>query len=194
VNDSTFSKLPNSNTILATVNDTTNYIVYAPVITKDGLELYYTRAALGTFQTEVMVAVRSNTSSAFGTPSLIYTSPTLAPEGPTLTTDKQRLYYHKKVGSQYKLVLRYRIGTTGVKESEVNKEMYVYPNPVQSELNLSSSLSCDQFVIYDLFSREVHSGPVNSTRIETSHLASGIYILLLKDPTDRTLRYKFVKE
>ena len=41
VNDSTFNKLPNSDSILQNINDT-NYIYYAPCISRDNLELYYT--------------------------------------------------------------------------------------------------------------------------------------------------------
>ena len=46
VNDSTFNKLPNSAAILQNVNDA-NFIYYAPCISSDNLELYYTRYKRG---------------------------------------------------------------------------------------------------------------------------------------------------
>jgi hypothetical protein len=77
VNDSTFNKMPLSSTWFASINDTTNYIVYAPFLTKNELELYYTRLLKSGTQTEIMVATRSTTNSAFGTPSLLIGSPNI---------------------------------------------------------------------------------------------------------------------
>jgi hypothetical protein len=43
-NDSTFNKLSNSDEMMQNINDT-NYVVYAPNISKSGLELYYLKSA-----------------------------------------------------------------------------------------------------------------------------------------------------
>jgi hypothetical protein len=70
-NVSTFSTLPNSESILQNINDT-NYIYYAPCISSDNQELYFTRYLKGqitpgtTF--EICVAVRSNPLSEFSNP------------------------------------------------------------------------------------------------------------------------------
>ena len=46
INATTFNRLPNSSTILQNVTDA-NYIYYAPCISSDNLELYYTRYLKG---------------------------------------------------------------------------------------------------------------------------------------------------
>lgn len=48
---------------MAAINNTVNYIVYAPHLSKDGLELYYTRLLKNGIQSEIMVSVRSTTNS-----------------------------------------------------------------------------------------------------------------------------------
>lgn len=128
LNDSTFNYLPNTNSIFANVNDT-SYIVYAPVVTPDGLELYFTRALVGVPQTEICVSLRSNTISAFSTPTVIITSPGNAPEGPTLTTNKNVLYYHKLSGGVYTIFMRYKTGVLGLNEIKPEKAISIYPNP-----------------------------------------------------------------
>lgn len=183
VNDSTFAKLPNSNTILAAINDTTNYIIYAPNITKDGLELYYTRVAIGTTQTEIMVATRTNTSSAFGTPSLIYTSLPEAPEAPTLTTDKQKLYYHKVVGGKYKLILRYRSGATGISYTGKENFARIYPNPASEKVSceVNSNSSCTLKLINSTGITVLERRFNKKTEVNVSGFSHGVYILELND-------------
>lgn len=128
-NDSTFTKLSNSGSLLSNINDTVNYIIYAPQLSKDELELYYTRALKGVAQTEICVSVRTSTNTAFGPPSIIYPLSSNVPEAATITTDKSRLYYHKNQGGIFKLFLKYRTGTTGLKEELHLPKLVVYPNP-----------------------------------------------------------------
>ena len=77
VNDSTFNTLPNSSTIMAAINQS-NYVFYAPYISPNLLEIYYTRIPDTVFSPtdmgEIMVATRSNTSAAFGQPQVLWTS------------------------------------------------------------------------------------------------------------------------
>ncbi|MBK7309867.1 MAG: T9SS type A sorting domain-containing protein [Sphingobacteriaceae bacterium] len=170
VNDSTFNKLPNTSTIMASINDTANFCVYAPNLTKDGLEFYYTRFLKTAFNTEIMVATRSNTNSAFGAPSILVGSPNVVPEAPTLTADKSKMYYHKKVGSTYKIFVRYRQLSTEIKENSLEDISLAHPNPANTVLNFKKEI----FVtVYDLSGKIKFSGTTNE--INVSEWANGIY-------------------
>jgi hypothetical protein len=111
-NDSTFSTLPNSTSILQNVNDS-NYIYYAPCISSDNLELYYTRYLKGHITSstifEICVAIRSDSSSEFSIPSVLF-SETISNliEAPTLTVEKNIIYYHRKTLDTHKIMMRYR--------------------------------------------------------------------------------------
>ena len=107
-----FSKIADSDNILAQINDA-NFIYYAPYITKDELELYYTRyraanVSIAT-EVEVCVAIRATKTEAFGAPSVLFSSPVeTIVEAPTLSADKNLLYYHQKVNGIHKLFVRTR--------------------------------------------------------------------------------------
>lgn len=113
VNATTFNKLPNSTSILQNINDS-NYIYYAPCISSDNLELYFTRYLKGTITPntifEICVAVRNNSLDNFSIPKVLF-SESIANliEAPTLTVDKKIIYYHKKTASSHKIVMRNRI-------------------------------------------------------------------------------------
>jgi len=112
VNANTFNTLPNSTTILQNINDD-DYVYYAPCISSDNLELYYTRYLKGPITAstvfEICVAVRNNAVDSFSTPKVLF-SETISDliEAPTLTTDKNIIYYHKKIPGSHKIVMRYR--------------------------------------------------------------------------------------
>ena len=112
-NDSTFSTLPNSTSILQKITDA-NYIYYAPCISSDNLELYYTRYLKGQITSstvfEICVAVRSNSTANFSVPKVLF-SETFSNliEAPTLTVAKNIIYYHRKNASTHKIMMRYRI-------------------------------------------------------------------------------------
>jgi hypothetical protein len=178
VNDSTFNSIPSSNTIMALVNDT-NYIVYAPELSKDGLELYFTRALVNTFQSEVCVSVRTSTLSAFSTPTVLIGMPSIAPEGPTLNSSKSLLYYHKLSGGQYKLFLRKRIFTTGINESYSGNEIKVFPNPSNGTVIISSNMKGTLFLT-DQLGRELKKitlSEKNGFSEVLSDLENGVYFL-----------------
>jgi len=111
-NDATFSTLTNSASILQNVNDS-NYIYYAPCISSDNLELYYTRYLKGEITPntvfEICVAVRKESSSEFSIPTVLF-SETISNliEAPTLTTEKNIIYYHRKTSGTHKIMMRYR--------------------------------------------------------------------------------------
>jgi hypothetical protein len=111
-NSSTFNTLPNSTSILQNINDA-NYIYYAPCISSDNLELYYTRYLKGTITPstvfEICVAVRSDSQSEFSIPSVLFSEDlSNLIEAPTLTVDKKIMYYHQKTSDSHKIVMRYR--------------------------------------------------------------------------------------
>ena len=112
VNATTFNTLPNSTTILQNINDD-DYVYSAPCISSDNLELYYTRYLKGPITAstvlEVCVAVRKNVVDSFSIPKVLF-SETISDliEAPTLTTDKNIIYYHKKIPGSHKIVMRYR--------------------------------------------------------------------------------------
>jgi len=95
--DSTFEKLSSSDDILDYVNNS-DYLVYAPCISTDGNELYFTRIKKGTFVAEICVSVRSDTVLTFSMPQVIEIQGTSV-EAPSLTNNGGRLYYHKKLSN-----------------------------------------------------------------------------------------------
>ena len=112
VNATTFNTTANSDEILQNINNT-NYIYYAPCISSDNLELYYTRYLKGTITAntvfDICVATRKNATAVFSVPKVLF-SETIANliEAPTLTVDKSIMYYHKKTTTSHKIVMRYR--------------------------------------------------------------------------------------
>ena len=88
-----FVRIPDSANIMANVN--TANLEYAPAISADGLELFFTRLDLGTMKTGIYRAARTNTSNPFGVPQLVSAIAGFV-EGPTLSPDEKSLYYHKQ--------------------------------------------------------------------------------------------------
>lgn len=192
LNDSTFNKTINTSILMANVNDTSNYIVYAPSITKDGLELYYTRLLKTGTQTEIVVSVRSNTSSPFSVPAVLVTAPSIAPEGPTLTSDKSKMYYHKKSGSLYKIFFQKRLITTAIKELVSTQKFKTFPNPVTNYITIQSDYS-DENIAVELYSTlgELLMSSNHKKTIDVSNLENGIYILKIKQGSQTDLKKIF---
>ncbi|MFD0836785.1 hypothetical protein ACFQ0I_13485 [Mariniflexile aquimaris] len=112
VNASTFNKLPNSPSILQNINNS-NYIYYAPCISSDNLELYFTRYLKGTITSgtifEICVSVRHDASEEFSNPKVLFSETILnLIEAPTLSVDKKKMYYHRKSSDTHKIMMRYR--------------------------------------------------------------------------------------
>jgi len=87
-----FVRDPNSAIIMANIN--TADLEYAPAISANGLEFFFTRLELATLSARIYHSVRSSTSEPFGTPTVI-SDITNFSEGPTLSPDEKSLYYHK---------------------------------------------------------------------------------------------------
>lgn len=178
VNDSTFNYLPNTNSIFANVNDT-SYIVYAPFVTPDGLELYFSRALIGVPQTEVCVSVRSNTLSAFSTPTTMITSLNNVPEAPTLTTNKNVLYYHKKSGGVFNIFMKYKTLSTGITEVKKENTITIYPNPNNGSFTIKGKESESVLVTNQLGQKlkTIYLSEKNNFSETVSGLENGIYFL-----------------
>jgi len=91
-----FQRDPNSATILANIN--TDDLEYAAAISKDELELCFTRiigAISVNSEAHIYIATRTNTNLPFSEPQEI-TEITGFVEGPTFSADDNGLYYHKK--------------------------------------------------------------------------------------------------
>lgn len=112
INSNTFNITSNSSEILQNINDS-NYIYYAPCISSDNLELYYTRYLKNVTAStvfDVCVAVRRNETSIFSEPKVLFSKNISSlVEAPTLTTNKKIMYYHEKTPSTHKIMMRYRI-------------------------------------------------------------------------------------
>jgi hypothetical protein len=113
VNASSFNTLNNSSSLLQNINDA-NYIYYAPCISSDNLELYYTRYLKGTITPttvfEICVAVRNDAQSEFSMPRVLISEViSNLVEAPSLTVDKNIMYYHQKAVNSHKIMMRYRI-------------------------------------------------------------------------------------
>lgn len=82
---------------------------YAACISKDGLELFFTRLAIrdidkGKVKSKIMRATRPNLSSPFGIPEIIQAiGVNDFVEGPALSADEKELYYHKKEQGKFRL-------------------------------------------------------------------------------------------
>ena len=195
VNDSTFNKTEYADAIFTNVNDT-NYLIYAPQVTNDGLELYYTRLLEGGFDTEICVSVRNTVSDTFSFPMIIYSSFGLFPEAATPTSDKQKIYYHKKNGAGiYNIYLRYRTGTTiGINEQTNTKDIKVYPNPTANVFHITLPNSSEHFTvtIYTSLGKKIYQTS-DHTSIDISNFANGIYFLTVSQ-NEINWTTKIVKE
>ncbi len=89
-----FVRDPQSSAILADVNTTTD-LEYAPAISADGRELFFTGANPGASEVRIYRAVRNSTSAPFAAPQLV-SAITGFVEGPALSPDEKSLYYHRR--------------------------------------------------------------------------------------------------
>ena len=89
-----FLKRNDSDEMLQVVNDS-DYLVYAPSLSADGTELYFTRVAADLSSSEICVAHRKNNASVFEVPRKIGISGYMA-EAVSISASGDRIYYHKK--------------------------------------------------------------------------------------------------
>lgn len=195
VNDSIFNKMPNSDAWFANINDTTDYIVYAPFLSKDELELYYTRLLKNGNQTEIMVSTRATVNDPFGSPTLLISAPSVLPEGPALSANQTKMYYHKKVGATFKLFYRTRVEATKLSELTNNSPYSIHPNPASTLISIGN-LPSDMNYSIELFSTIGKSmlKTKNENNINISQLENGIYIIKITTDSGINTNFKIVKE
>lgn len=104
-NDGAFRIDPDSDRIMKNVN--TDALEYAPSISADGRELYFTRASQRVAGSEapgarlrIMVATRTSVSEPFGEARAL-TALTGFVEAPTIPLDGKEMFFHKKVGTHF---------------------------------------------------------------------------------------------
>ena len=95
-----FVRLPQSGAILANVN--TDALNYAPSISEDGRELFFTRFDRdGDLPHPALYrSVRRNAQEPFGVPGKISAARGFV-EAPSLSADSRSLYYHKRESGRY---------------------------------------------------------------------------------------------
>jgi Tol biopolymer transport system component len=94
-----FARRANSGSLLAMVNNAD--LNYAPSISVDGLELFFTRASTNSGATPAIYrAARSDTNSAFGAPERVAGASGFV-EAPSLSADGHLLYFHKLVNGTF---------------------------------------------------------------------------------------------
>ncbi len=203
INDSTFNKTPDSDTILQNINDT-NYIYYAPCISADNLELYYTRYPKGEITAntlfEICVAVRNTPTGNFSQPAVLFSEPiTNLIEAPTLTSDKKIIYYHKKITGSHKIVMRYRNDSFGVNNPDEDRFSFViYPNPATGKIIIESKkfpckYSCKIVNILGQVVTEKQDITDTKQEISLEGINRGVYFIQLYGKNKEAETIKFIK-
>lgn len=99
-----FRRLPSGHELMRNVNS--EELEYAPAISNDLLELFFTRLRWSglTPRTSILRATRPSVDAPFGVPERL-ASITGFVEAPTLSSDGRALYYHKRDGRRF-VILR----------------------------------------------------------------------------------------
>jgi len=191
VNDSTFNKTSNSDDILQHINDS-DYNYYAPCITRDNLELYYTRFLKGDItvntSVEICVAVRNSPDGIFSQPKILFSDfINNIVEAPTLTFDMQLMYYHKKVDGVHKIKLRNRETITGLtKDIQYERIIKIKPNPMNEMVTVTIDKKKNMLLtltVIDIVGntvRQIEAIHSTSVQISRGNLKKGIYHVQLQ--------------
>lgn len=99
-NASGFLRLPNSDELMKSVN--TKALEYAPALSSDMLELFFTRAGdlRGADQPVIFRATRRSATEPFGVPERVMAITGFV-EAPALSGNGRSLYYHKLEGNRF---------------------------------------------------------------------------------------------
>jgi predicted esterase len=83
---------------------------------------------------------------------------------------------------------------TGIPEADMILNASVYPNPVKSELKISSNVELQgaKFVLIDCYGKTVLKGKVNDKSINTEKVEAGIYFLSIESLANQV--FKIVKD
>ncbi|MGE4072322.1 MAG: TolB family protein [Lysobacterales bacterium] len=97
-NSDGFARLANSGELLATINSTD--LEYAPCLSRNGLELYFSRYADGEFA--IYRSTRWRGDAAFEAPQRVRIVDDFI-EAPALSPDERSLYFHRRVGARFEI-------------------------------------------------------------------------------------------
>jgi hypothetical protein len=103
-----FERLEASDRLLAAINTTA--LEYAPAISTDGLELFFTRLDPTVGLPRILRSVRSSPDDPFGPPEPVSAAAGFV-EAPALSPDERSLYYHRLDGSVFAVYRVTREGT-----------------------------------------------------------------------------------
>ncbi|MBK7668690.1 MAG: T9SS type A sorting domain-containing protein [Sphingobacteriaceae bacterium] len=123
--------------------------------------------------------MRSNTLSAFSTPTTMITSLNNTPEAPTLTTNKNVLYYHKKSGGVFTIFMKYKTLSTGITEAKDENNITIYPNPNNGSFTVRGKEN-ESIIISNQLGQEIkiiYLSDKNNFSETISGLENGIYFL-----------------
>ena len=97
-----FKRAPDSDRLLANVNS--SEVQYAPDISSDGLELFFTQLTGALFwrTARIMRATRASEAEPFDQPRAVESITGFA-EGPSISNDGKRLYFHKRVDGGFRI-------------------------------------------------------------------------------------------
>lgn len=85
--------------------------------------------------------------------------------------------------------------TLAVEDSFLEQEIYIYPNPTKSFLNISTSnfIKVSDIEIYNLQGQKIKSYSSNENSIDISSLKSAVYILKIQDNKGHNATFKIIK-
>lgn len=85
--------------------------------------------------------------------------------------------------------------STKINEIDTKKTLaYLFPNPIQNEINIQSTSIINEVLIYSIDGKLIiKKSEKNLTKIEVKSLEKGIYILMLMHPEGNE-KYRFIKE
>lgn len=78
-------------------------------------------------------------------------------------------------------------------ESNKNKEITIYPNPVSDVLNVSGISSETDFEIYNAVGQMVNSGKISDSKVNVQQLIKGVYFIQFKEKRE-IKPLKFIKK
>ena len=84
-------------------------------------------------------------------------------------------------------------GTLGINDLELSKNISLYPNPAQSQIQLNSNETIKFVSIIDTFGKTIKVNLTNTSGINISDLSSGIYFLRIHTDKGMTIK-KFIKD
>jgi hypothetical protein len=87
------------------------------------------------------------------------------------------------------------VNGTGIHESESEVPFTIFPNPVHNSLNISnnSNVNILRVILFDLQGKQIQELDPNSSPIDLTPLALGIYLICIETPSGGYV-HKFLKE